>query len=69
MTAGADKRPFWQFSLKTILLLTALVALAIGWWRDHVNLTRQLDEAKRKIQFLETSHYFDGGTTLEMPQR
>jgi len=32
------KRP--QFSIRDLLLLTAIVALAVGWWLDHRRLTQ-----------------------------
>ena len=47
-------KPRWQYSLKTYLMLIALVAMAIGWWCDHQRWQSQLDDAKRRIQFLET---------------
>jgi len=49
----------WQYSLKTYLLVIALVAMAIGWWTDRQRLQNELDKAERRIQFLETSRYFD----------
>lgn len=29
----------FKFSIREIILLTAIVALALGWWRDHRRLT------------------------------
>ena len=52
-------RTWFQFSLGNILLLLAVIAMAMGWWCDHRNLTRRLEEARSRIQFLETSQYFD----------
>ena len=49
----------WQMNISTILILVALIATIIAWWLDHANLTKQLLEAKKRIQFLETSTYFD----------
>jgi hypothetical protein len=60
----APVKPKWQYSLKTYLMLIAVLAMAIGWWCDHQRLQSQLDDAKRQIQFLQTSHFFDGSTTL-----
>ncbi len=59
MTRETDKARWWQFSLSTLLLLTALIAVSIGWWVERTRLHRLLDEARRRIQFLETSQYFD----------
>jgi len=52
-------KPRWQYSLKTYLMVIAMVAMAIGWWCDRQRLQSQLDDAKRRIQFLETSSFFD----------
>ena len=49
-------RPRWQYSLKTYLMV---IAVAIGWWCDRQRLQSQLDEARRRIQVLETSPYYD----------
>ncbi|MDP6718707.1 MAG: hypothetical protein QGF59_08665 [Pirellulaceae bacterium] len=49
----------WQYSLKTYLMVIAVIALAIGWWCDRQRLQSQLDEARRRIQVLETSPYYD----------
>jgi hypothetical protein len=41
MTTPPDKpkrwRP-WKFNLSTLLLVTALFAVAVGWWADHQQL-------------------------------
>ena len=31
----------FRFSIRDLLLLTVIVALAIGWWLDHRKLTRE----------------------------
>jgi len=49
MTSQHDKpkrwRP-WQFSVSTLLLLTALVAVAVGWWLDRQRLKNEVRSAK-----------------------
>jgi hypothetical protein len=55
-----------QFPLQTVILFTALVAMAIAWWLDHRELRKSLDEARKRIQFLETSTYFDDPRTLPL---
>ena len=56
-----DARPKWQYSLKTYLMVIALLAMAVGWLCDRQRLQSELDDANRRIQLLQTSHYFDGG--------
>ena len=58
--SGELNRRWWQFRLSTVLLLNVVIAVMIAWWMDHTRLQRQFDDAKRRIQFLETSQYFDG---------
>ena len=60
-------RGFFRFSLRTVMFSVALAALAIAWWCDHASLARQLKDAERKIQFLETSRFFD--MPLEVERR
>jgi hypothetical protein len=40
-------------------LFMVLVAMGVAWWSDHRALTKRLNEAKERIQFLETSRVFD----------
>jgi hypothetical protein len=53
MTTQHDKakrwRP-WQFSLAALLLLTALVAIAFGWWRLRYDLQVREDTAIRELR-------------------
>ncbi len=58
----------WQYSLKTYLLLMALVAAMIGWWCDRRRLQMELLEAKRRIQFLETAPYYDLSPGRHLPR-
>jgi hypothetical protein len=53
-------RPKWQYSLKAYLMLIAVLAMAIGWLCDRQRLQSKLDDAKRRIQNLQTSRYYDG---------
>ena len=35
MTDAKPKRRWFRFSIRDLLLVTAIVALAVGWWLDH----------------------------------
>ncbi len=41
------KRRHWQFSLRDVLLIMAIVALAVGWYVDHYRLADEL--ARRQL--------------------
>ncbi len=56
---GTTVKSKWQFSLKTYLLLMALAAMMIGWWCDRQRLQAQLNDARRRIQLLETAPFYD----------
>jgi hypothetical protein len=43
-----------RFTLRDLLWLTALVALAVGWWLDHDRLERQR-EMERLEQLIGTT--------------
>ena len=36
MTETKPKRRWFRFSIRDVLLVTAIVALAVGWWLDHL---------------------------------
>jgi len=59
----------WQYSLKTYFLMILIVGLAIGWWCDHQRLQTQLNDARRRIQDLETAPYFDVMPQIQMQPR
>jgi Bacterial type II/III secretion system short domain len=40
MTETKPKRRWFSFSIRDLLLLTVIVALAVGWWLDHRKLTK-----------------------------
>jgi hypothetical protein len=48
MTDAKPKRHWLRFSIRDLLLLTAIVALSVGWWLDHRKLTKE-NLAKIKI--------------------
>ena len=60
VTEQQSGRRRFQFRLPTIILVTALIAMAIAWWRDHRDLQRRVIEAQQQIQFLKTAPYVDG---------
>ncbi len=42
----SKKRRCWQFNVSTLILLTTLVAIAIGWWFDHKRMTETQKRAE-----------------------
>ena len=42
-----------KFSIRDLLLVTMIVALAVGWWVDRRRLESQLGEARQRIQLLD----------------
>ena len=59
----------WQISLSTLLLLTGFIAVLVGWWVDRTRLQNEVIESKKRIQFLETSRYFDESMELQLRSR
>ena len=47
------KRWRWQFSLRTLLLCTTIVALAICWWGDRKRHLHQVEQLRAKVFVLE----------------
>ena len=43
-----------RFTIRDLLWLTALVALALGWWVDHRQLQNQCEDLKLDVQRLGT---------------
>jgi type II secretory pathway component GspD/PulD (secretin) len=41
MNETKPKIRWFKFSIRELLLITAIVALAVGWWLDHHELTKQ----------------------------
>ena len=48
-----------MFTIRDLLWLTALVALATGWWLDHRSLTKQYEDYRQRIQRM-TNEYAPG---------
>ncbi len=53
-----------QFTVRDLVLLTAMVALAIGWWIDHRNLT-QPDLAQLTVYSLQYADPASAVATLK----
>jgi hypothetical protein len=54
MVIERDKvKRWWQFSLKDLLLLVIIVALAAKWWSDHRRLAGDLRGAIEVIRDLQ----------------
>ena len=39
-----------RFTIRDLLWLTALAALAVGWWLDHRRTMSRLEDANRQLQ-------------------
>ena len=37
----------FRFTIRELVLLTLVVALAVGWWLDHSRLASNLDESQK----------------------
>lgn len=48
-----------HFSIQSLILLTLIAALILGWWLDHKQLREELRKANKRIQLLETSRFMD----------
>jgi hypothetical protein len=50
-----------RFTIRDLLLLTAVVALVIGWWLDHKHMARELSafQQEMKIERKEFALYSD----------
>jgi hypothetical protein len=46
-----------RFTIRDVLLLTVIAALAVGWWLDRSNLERKRSEAQESV---ETSRFVYG---------
>ena len=42
----------FQFSLRDLVWVIALCAIAGGWWSDRVRMTRQVNESRVEVQKL-----------------
>jgi hypothetical protein len=45
-----------KFSIRDLLWLTALAALAVAWSIDHRTLTRRIDDLEATIQLISPVH-------------
>ena len=65
MTESKPIRRWFRFSIRDLLLLTVIVALAVGWWLDHRKLTKD-NSIQVSMYFL---HHIDAnqarGTLLQ----
>jgi hypothetical protein len=63
MPETKPKRRWFRFSIRDLLWLTALVALAVGWWLDHrMQLKRyeQLEDSGNIIETRVMGHEYEG---------
>ena len=47
--SGSPPYRWYQFSLRTVLLVMVLVALLVGWWCDRVVLQHQAQSALQRL--------------------
>ena len=50
MTETNPKRRWFRYSIRDLLLVIAVVALASGWWFDHKRLTDKIDQISPLVQ-------------------
>ena len=50
-----------KFSIRDLLLVTVIVALAVAWWVDRSRLAVELDEMHGKYDWLGEEIAADGG--------
>ena len=47
MANEKDKAKRWrQTTIRELLLLVAVIAIAVGWWIDHARLTKEVQALK-----------------------
>ena len=54
----------FRFTIRDLLLLTVIVALAIGWWLDHWKLTKE-NSAEFTVYYLKYADAKDACGTLQ----
>ena len=52
-----------KFSIRDLLLVTVIVALAVGWWVEHRRQAKQIKELREP----DYSIYSRGGTKHSLP--
>ena len=59
MTSQHDKpkpQRRWQFRVSSLFLITALVAMAVGWWLDRQRLIVEIHAAEAEAKQRESLH-------------
>jgi type II secretory pathway component GspD/PulD (secretin) len=64
MSETKPKRRWFSFSIRDLLLLTVIAALAVGWWLDHRKLTKD-NSAQFTIFYLRYADAKVVGGTLQ----
>lgn len=41
-----------RFTIRDLLLVTAIIALAVGWWLDHRHFSGRLREIESRVKFI-----------------
>ena len=49
-----------KFSIRDLLLVTVIVALAVGWWVDHRRHAGAAEDAKFLAEFAGVGGYHEG---------
>ena len=58
-----------RFSIRDLLLVTVIVALAVGWWVDRSRLASGITLHEREINFLEHENEFQDRAMLELAEK
>jgi hypothetical protein len=47
----------FRFTIRDLLWLTAMIALAVGWWLDHRKITQENERLKNPQQTIHFDFY------------
>jgi hypothetical protein len=43
-----------NYSIRDVLLVTAVVAIAVGWWLDHGRLSSRVEYLSKRAEYAES---------------
>ena len=50
--AQEDDPPMFRFTIRDVLWLTVVVALAVGWWIEHRSQTAKVEALDKEVRHL-----------------